>query len=75
MVCYEEAISISPTDLSAHEGLMKCYLNLGNWYLALSHTAANTGNEDNTLLTVKLNSYKVSRPYSVHTFQNCRSTK
>ena len=61
MVCYEEAINVNPADLSAHEGLMKSYLKLGNWYQALSHTPVHSG-KDNSLLTSKLLSYKVRPP-------------
>lgn len=60
MVCYEEAININPTDLSAHEGLMKSYLDLGNWYLALSHKPS-IPDTDDSLLSSKLVSYKVRR--------------
>ena len=60
MVCYEEAININPTDLSAHEGLMKSYLDLGNWYLALSHKPS-IPNTDDSLLNSKLLPYKVNR--------------
>jgi len=38
MVCYEEAVNTDACDLTAHHGLMKSYLALGHWYLALTHS-------------------------------------
>ena len=60
MVCYEAAIDIDPSDLTAHEGLMKCHLSLGDWYMALSHVPSAANPADTSLLHSRLLPYKAS---------------
>ncbi|XP_074649776.1 serine/threonine-protein kinase ATR-like [Tubulanus polymorphus] len=61
--CYEQAIKLQPNDLSLHQGLLKCFMDLGQLNKALTHATGVIS--ERPKWSNRVNSYRVEAAWKL----------